>query len=94
MAQEAGRRASDHLGLHQAPGQVFSVRGGTCLFMERLIERGRCSLAEECQAEGVSIILGPAANIKRSPLVAEMEYFSEDPYLSSQMAASHKRRAE
>lgn len=47
-------------------------------------------LGEECQAEDVSVILGPAVNIKRSPLCGRnFEYFSEDPYLASQMAAAH-----
>jgi len=47
-------------------------------------------LGETCQAEGISIILGPAANIKRSPLCGRnFEYFSEDPYLSSEMANAH-----
>ena len=48
------------------------------------------ALGEECRKEEVSIILGPAANIKRSPLCGRnFEYLSEDPYLSSEMAAAH-----
>ena len=48
------------------------------------------TLGDECQAEDVSVILGPAVNIKRSPLCGRnFEYFSEDPYLASQMAAAH-----
>ena len=55
-----------------------------------LIEKVGVALGEECQAEGVSIILGPSANIKRSPLCGRnFEYFSEDPFLSSEMAAHH-----
>lgn len=47
------------------------------------------ALGEEAQAEGVSILLGPGANIKRSPLCGRnFEYFSEDPFLSSKMATS------
>ena len=42
------------------------------------------TLGDECQAEDVSVILGPAVNIKRSPLCGRnFEYFSEDPYLAS-----------
>lgn len=45
------------------------------------------TVAEECIAEGCSIILGPGCNIKRSPLCGRnFEYYSEDPVLSSQMA--------
>ena len=46
-------------------------------------------LGDECQAEDVSVILGPAVNIKRSPLCGRnFEYFSEDPYLAGQLASA------
>ncbi|MBE2222206.1 MAG: glycoside hydrolase family 3 C-terminal domain-containing protein, partial [Anaerolineae bacterium] len=48
------------------------------------------ALGEECQQEKVGVILGPGANIKRSPLCGRnFEYFSEDPYLSGEIAKSH-----
>lgn len=48
------------------------------------------TLGEECQAEKVHILLGPAVNIKRSPLCGRnFEYFSEDPYLAGELAASY-----
>ena len=50
------------------------------------------TLGEECQAEDVSILLGPGVNIKRSPLCGRnFEYFSEDPYLTGKLAASYVR---
>lgn len=59
-------------------------------FDRELIGRMGQAIGQQCQSEGVSIILGPAANIKRSPLCGRnFEYFSEDPYLASQMAAAH-----
>lgn len=48
------------------------------------------AMGEECRQEKVGVILGPGANIKRSPLCGRnFEYFSEDPYLSGEIAKSH-----
>lgn len=48
------------------------------------------ALGEECRQEKVGVILGPGANIKRSPLCGRnFEYFSEDPLLSGEIAKSH-----
>ena len=47
------------------------------------------ALAEECIALDVDVILGPGVNMKRSPLGGRnFEYFSEDPYLAGELAAS------
>src|SRR3954447_9152565 len=47
------------------------------------------ALGEESRAEAVSVLLGPGANIKRTALCGRnFEYFSEDPYLSSRLAAA------
>ena len=48
------------------------------------------ALGEECRQERVLVLLGPGANIKRSPLCGRnFEYFSEDPFLSGEIAKSH-----
>lgn len=63
-----------------------------CSFDPDLLEQMGNYLGEECQAEGVHVLLGPGTNIKRSPLCGRnFEYFSEDPYLAGKMAAAHVR---
>src|SRR5215469_1019386 len=48
------------------------------------------SLAEECQAQDVQILLGPGVNMKRSHLGGRnFEYLSEDPVLAGKMAAAY-----
>lgn len=56
-------------------------------FDRNLLQKMGEAIGESCQAEGVSVILGPAVNIKRSPLCGRnFEYYSEDPYLAGEMA--------
>ncbi|WP_040949464.1 glycoside hydrolase family 3 C-terminal domain-containing protein [Gorillibacterium massiliense] len=86
------REGADHLGLHDSvPATCFPSAAGLASSWNRdLIWRVGEALGEECQAENVAVLLGPGANIKRSPLCGRnFEYFSEDPYLSSEMAAHH-----
>ncbi len=55
-----------------------------------LIEQMGISLGKDSRARGVHILLGPGANIYRSPLCGRnFEYFGEDPYLAGEIAASY-----
>jgi beta-glucosidase len=48
------------------------------------------AIGREARAEQVGVVLGPGVNIKRSPLCGRnFEYFSEDPYLASRLAAAY-----
>jgi beta-glucosidase len=54
-----------------------------------LIRKMGEALAEECIALNVDVLLGPGANMKRSPLGGRnFEYFSEDPFLAGELAAN------
>lgn len=47
-------------------------------------------LGDECNAERVSVLLGPGVCIKRSPLCGRnFEYYSEDPFLAGTLAANY-----
>ena len=49
-------------------------------------------LGRDSRARGVHILLGPSMNIIRSPLCGRnFEYFTEDPYLNSQVAVQYVR---
>ena len=77
---------SDHLGINDSIKAVcFPAGCGTAAsFNRELLTHMGEILGNECQAEGVSVILGPAVNIKRSPLCGRnFEYYSEDPYVAS-----------
>ncbi|MFS8500416.1 MAG: glycoside hydrolase family 3 C-terminal domain-containing protein [Caldicoprobacter sp.] len=86
------KQNAEHIELKTSvPATCFPTAVGLASSWNReLVEKVGAAIGEECQAEGVSVLLGPGANIKRSPLCGRnFEYFSEDPYLSSEMAASH-----
>jgi beta-glucosidase len=85
-------QGADHLGIYNSvPSTCFPSAAGMASSWNRdLIQKVGVALGEECQAEDVAVLLGPGVNIKRSPLCGRnFEYFSEDPYLASEMAANH-----
>lgn len=86
------RQGADHLGVFDSvPATCFPSAAGLASSWDReLVRQVGVALGEECQAEDVAVLLGPGANIKRSPVCGRnFEYFSEDPYLSSELAVSH-----
>ncbi|HHV09193.1 MAG TPA: glycosyl hydrolase [Clostridiales bacterium] len=89
LRKQDGR--GDHLGLGDSIKAVcFPAGCATAASFDReLIEKMGETIGNECQAEGVAVILGPAVNIKRSPLCGRnFEYYSEDPLVASEMAGA------
>jgi beta-glucosidase len=83
---------TDHLGINKSvPATCFPSSAAVCnSWDETLMRQIGAALGQECKQEQVAVLLGPGANLKRSPLCGRnFEYFSEDPYLSSNMAKSH-----
>ncbi len=82
---------ADHLGVNESIKAVcFPAACATaCSFDRDLLKTLGETLGDECQSENVAVILGPAVNIKRSPLCGRnFEYVSEDPYLAGEAAAA------
>ncbi|WP_182050669.1 glycoside hydrolase family 3 C-terminal domain-containing protein [Changpingibacter yushuensis] len=92
LRKQAG--ASDNLGLSESvPATCFppAVALGSSLDPE-LAEQVGVALGEECRAEDVAVLLGPAINIKRSPLCGRnFEYYSEDPLVSGELGSAFVR---
>lgn len=89
--------AADMLGVHASraatcfPAEVTSAASWD---PELLAEIG-AAIAEEAREQGVDLVLGPGANLKRNPLCGRnFEYFSEDPYLAGKLAAGFIRGME
>ena len=82
---------ADHLGLNKSiPATCYpSAAGLANTWDETLLEEMGRALGLEAASEGVSVLLGPGVNIKRSPLCGRnFEYFSEDPFLSGKLGAA------
>lgn len=82
---------ADHLGMNESIKAVCmpAACATAASFDRELIgEMGR-AIGRSCQHEQLSVVLGPAVNIKRSPLCGRnFEYFSEDPYLAGEISAA------
>lgn len=82
---------ADHLGVNDSIKAVCFPAGCATAssFSRETVQSLGETIGTECQAEGVSTVLGPAMNIKRSPLCGRnFEYYSEDPFLSTEIAGA------
>ena len=61
----------------------------SCSFDRSILHKIGETIGDEMIKEGISLLLAPGVNIKRSPLCGRnFEYYSEDPFLSSSLASS------
>ncbi|MGD8245357.1 MAG: glycoside hydrolase family 3 C-terminal domain-containing protein [Anaerolineae bacterium] len=89
LRKQVGRSSQPELD-NSVPATCFPTASALAATWNReLIYQVGEALGEECRQERVGVILGPGANIKRTPLCGRnFEYFSEDPFLSSEIAKS------
>ncbi|SKB39730.1 beta-glucosidase [Arthrobacter sp. 49Tsu3.1M3] len=85
---------ADNLGFHSSmPSTCFPP--GTALgssWDPDLVEEVGRALGREARALSVNVLLGPAINIKRSPLCGRnFEYLSEDPLVTGVLGAAYVR---
>lgn len=82
----------DHLDLEGTTEAVCFPTGSalaSSFDKELIYEVAKC-IGEAAKSENVGTVLGPAINIKRSPLCGRnFEYLSEDPYLTGELASSY-----
>ena len=80
----------NQIGSQSHPATCFPTASSLAATWDKdlLREMGK-ALAEECVALHVDVLLGPGNNMKRTPVCGRnFEYFSEDPYLGGELAAS------
>ncbi len=85
---------ADHLGFNASiPATCFPTAAAMANSWDEVLgEALGKALGEEAVAQGVNVILGPGACMKRNPRCGRnFEYFSEDPYLAGKMAAAYIR---
>ena len=62
----------------------------SCSFDRKLVGEMAEAIAQEALEAGVSVLLGPGVNMKRSPVCGRnFEYYSEDPYVAGELASSY-----
>ena len=89
--------AADMLGVNNSrPATCFPAEVTTAGSWDpELLEQIGAAIGEEAKDQGVGLVLGPGANLKRDPRCGRnFEYFSEDPYLAGKLAAGFIRGVE
>lgn len=83
---------NDRFGLNES-AKATCFPTGSCLassWDEELLRQVGAAIGREAREKNVSVVLGPAINMKRSPLCGRnFEYFSEDPLLAGKLGAAY-----
>ena len=67
-----------------------SISKLACSFDPAVLREVGAAIGEQARKEKVNVVLGPAINIKRDPRCGRnFEYYSEDPYLTAQLANAY-----
>ena len=97
LRKQERENGADMLGVNESrPATCFPAEVTTAGSWDfRLTEAIGTAVGEEAREQGVGLVLGPGANLKRNPLCGRnFEYFSEDPYLAGKLAAGFIRGVE
>ncbi|MCL1883494.1 MAG: glycoside hydrolase family 3 C-terminal domain-containing protein [Defluviitaleaceae bacterium] len=82
----------DRFGLNES-ARATCFPTGSCLASSwdvELFHKVGAAIGREARSKNVSLVLGPAFNMKRSPLCGRnFEYLSEDPLLAGKLAAAY-----
>jgi len=81
----------EHLGINKSePATCFPAACALGSSWDKnLVRQIGVAIGKEAFDEGVAVVLGPGINIKRNPLCGRnFEYFSEDPYVTGELAAA------
>ncbi len=84
----------DRFGLNDS-AKATCFPTGSCLaatWNEEVLEEVGAAIGREAGAKKINLVLGPAINMKRSPLCGRnFEYLSEDPLLAGKLGAAYIR---
>lgn len=97
LRKQERENGADMLGVNESrPATCFPAEVTTAGSWDPgMTEAIGTAVGEEARQQGVGLVLGPGANLKRNPLCGRnFEYFSEDPYLAGKLAAGFIRGVE
>lgn len=89
--RKQGGGADDNLGLGKSVEATCFPTAATlaCSWDNDLVSQVGAAIGQEARSQNINMVLGPGLNIIRDPLGGRnFEYFSEDPYVSGELATA------